>query len=82
MKRIASFTVMFGTFLFTIPAVANETCPDASRAASKVAQDYRNAVGKVRIACDKSSEECSQSRVQADQILNLVIEANRAMLVA
>jgi hypothetical protein len=82
MKRIASLAVMFGTLLFSIPAIAGETCPDTSRAASMLAQDYRLAVGKVRIACDRSSVDCTQNRIHADQILNQLIDAHQAMLVA
>ena len=82
MKRIVSVTVMFGTLLFSIPAIASETCPDDSRTASMLAQDYRLALGKVRIGCGKSSEDCDQSRIQADQILYQLIAAHQAMLIA
>jgi hypothetical protein len=59
---------------------SSQTCSGASRAASKAAQDYRNAVGAVDTACNRSSEECQQQRLQANQMLDVAIAANEAML--
>ncbi len=82
MKKIASLTLLVATLLFSISAISSETCPEVSRAASKAAQDYRQAVGKVRTACDSSFEECSQSRALADQMLAILIAANDAVSAA
>ena len=79
MKKIASLTLLIGTFLFSASAISSEACSELSRAASKAAQDYRNAAGKVRKACDTSFEECLQSHAQADQMLALLSTANQAM---
>lgn len=80
MKKIAPVTLLLGALLFSISAISSELCPEISRAASKAAQDYRNAVGKVRMACASSFQECSEGRARADQMLGLLVAANEAML--
>jgi len=79
MKKTASLMLLVGTLLVSSAAISNEMCPELARAASKAAQDYRQAAGKVRAACDSSYEECNQSQVQADQMLALQVAANQAM---
>src|SRR5262245_25227134 len=84
MKATVALTLL--AFFVVLPQIAqgtpssSETCSGASQTASKAAQDYRNAVGKVDIACNSSAEECQQQRLQADAVLNTAISANQQML--
>lgn len=80
MRKIASLALTLGTFLFCVSAFSNEMCPDLSRNASRLAQDYRNAVNKVRLACDSSFTECNESREKANELLGQLIAANQSML--
>lgn len=82
MKTRVWLMLMLGTVLFASPAFSAESCAGASRAASKAAKDYRNVAGKVRTACDSSSEECQQRRDEAEAMLDLVVAANEAMQAA
>ena len=85
MSRLASLALMFATLFFSVSAISassSQACQDAARTASQLAQDYRQAVGKVRLACDRSSAECDASRAQADTVLNLVLAANEAVRAA
>ena len=81
MNKIASL-MLFGILLFSFSAIsraAKDDCAEAIRVASKVGQDYRQAVGKVRTACDTSAQQCSQSLASVEQTLSLLTEANRAV---
>jgi len=83
MKRITSFGLAVGILLSSNAAFSgDDACSAASRAASKAAQDYRNAVGKVRTACDSSLTDCAQRRAEADEILDTVVAANETVLLA
>jgi hypothetical protein len=82
MKKIASLTLLLGAMHFTVPAISADECADAIRAASGLAQDYRNAVGKVRLACDRSSLECEQARDSAATALSLLNESYGGVVTA
>lgn len=82
MRKIASLLLTLGTLLFCVSAFSNEICPDLSRNASRLAQDYRNAVNKVRQACDSSFTQCNQSRQIANELLGQLVAANQSMLEA
>ena len=82
MRKIASLSLTLGTLLFCVSAFSSEICPDLSRNASRLAQDYRNAVNKVRQACDSSFTQCNQSREIANELLGQLVAANQSMLEA
>jgi len=82
MRKIASLLLTLGTLLFCVSAFSSEICPELSRNASRLAQDYRNAVNKVRIACDSSFTQCNQSREIANELLGQLVAANQSMLEA
>ena len=73
---------MLGTWLLSVPAISSEGCTDAAQAASKLAQEYRLAVGKVRTGCNRTADECNQLRAQADAKFDLLNAANSTMLAA
>lgn len=83
MKRMPRIALTFGVLLLPLSAVAaSNLCQEASRSASMAAQDYRNAVGKMKTSCNSSYLECEQARALVNEALQQVNLASASMSTA